>query len=341
VATIIFLLTAIGALSIWRLKVRNKNLKQECGDYSNSYRKNESTKRLMIPNSITIGTYNAGLIELQLFGKTVFTFAPHVAQRSLALPNLLKNSGCDVICLQEVFDRSHAEYLQSELMSVYPYQYFPRTYRPKIFDTGLAFLSKYPLQNTEVNFFSDQLLEEKIFAPKGYITARFIAPQFGAVSIVNCHTTAGGSKHHPESSITDSCRQNQLAELAKVSEDSAKYGDVAMIAGDLNCGPEASFENFNALINEGYSDAVAKWYLGKGTAPVTWDPNNPLNVNSPHKTSPPQRIDHILIANSSPKIDVIDVTKIGADATIQVKSSAMITVSDHYGFVVTLSLKAA
>ncbi len=291
----------------------------------------------MIANYITIGTYNAGLIELKLFGKTVFTFAPHVIQRSLALPDFLKNSGCDVICLQEVFDRSHAEYLKSELMSVYPHQYFPRTYRPKIFDTGLAFLSKYPLQNTGVKFFSDQLLEEKLFAPKGYITARLTAPHFGAVSIVNCHTTAGGSKHHPESSISDSCRQKQLTELAKVSKVSSKYGDVAMIVGDLNCGPEASYDNFNALINKGYSDTVANWYSGKELAPVTWDPNNPLNVNSPHKTSPAQRIDHILIANSSPKIDAIDVKKIGADATIEVNSSAMITVSDHYGFVVTFS----
>ncbi len=46
VAISIFLLTLVGALSIWRLIVRNKNLKQERGDYSYSIRKIKVRKSL-------------------------------------------------------------------------------------------------------------------------------------------------------------------------------------------------------------------------------------------------------------------------------------------------------
>jgi endonuclease/exonuclease/phosphatase family metal-dependent hydrolase len=291
----------------------------------------------MTTNSISIGTYNAGLIELRLFGRTLFSFAPYVLQRSIALPKFLMHTGCDVICLQEVFERSHAEYLKEQLASVYPYQYFPRTHRPKVFDTGLALLSKFPIQRTSVKFFSNQLLEEKMLAPKGYITARFSAPDFGTINILNSHTTAGGSKHHPESNTSDACRDKQLNELVNASETAAKSGDITIIAGDLNCGPEASSNNFNTLLRKGFTDSVAGWYLGKGQPPVTWDPVNSLNVDSPHKTSPPQRIDHVLIASSGSKIDILDVKKIGAEASVEITPSSRITISDHYGFVVTLS----
>lgn len=285
-----------------------------------------------------ISTYNAGLIELKLLGKTLFEFAPFVNQRAHGVQGVINSCNSDVVCMQEVFSKTHAKAITKATEWKFPYQLFPRTLRPKVLGSGLGILSKYPIMHARTVFFDSQLIEERLFAPKGYMTVLIDVPEFGLVEIHNTHTTAGGSKHHPESKVSDRCREDQLLELLDFANQRDASITTTILAGDLNCGPEASRGNYETLLARGCLDAN-KVARGEDTAPVTWDPNNFLNISSPHKTSPAQRIDHILTFNSKASIPTF-AEMIGTAATVRICDDLIVTPSDHYGVSVSLQREA-
>jgi sphingomyelin phosphodiesterase 2 len=291
---------------------------------------------------LRIVTYNAGLIQVKALSKVLFEFAPFVDLRAKALPKLLLSLNADIICLQEVFDIKHWEKIQRDTKYVFPFSAYPRSRRPALFNLGVAFLSRIPLDETIFTRFSDQLIEEFMLAPKGAGFVKVRPAKYFDIWIANSHTTAGGSKHHPESKITDQCRAKQLTELSTKIDSLSGSQCGKMIFGDLNCGPEASCENYQLLIDLGYSDSVKSVFDSKGlVAPPTWDPTNTLNVQSPHKTSPKQRIDHALVGRAwTNRLSVENVSIIGMEPTIELSDGKTCTVSDHYGWVVDYVIDA-
>lgn len=285
---------------------------------------------------LRIATYNAGLIQVKALSKVLFEFAPFVDLRAKALPTLLLSLNADIICLQEVFDIKHWEQIQRDTKYVFPFSAYPRSRRPALFNLGVAFLSRIPLHDTLFTRFSDQLVEEFVFAPRGAGFVRVRPSKHFDIWISNSHTTAGGSKHHPESRKTDQCRARQLTELSAKIDSLSGDQCGKMIFGDLNCGPEASLENYRLLADLGFNDSVKSIFDSKGlVAPPTWDPTNSLNMQSPHKTSPKQRIDHALVGDAwTDKLIVENAAIIGMEPIITLSDAQTCTVSDHYGWVV-------
>jgi endonuclease/exonuclease/phosphatase family metal-dependent hydrolase len=272
-------------------------------------------------------------------GITLFEFAPHVELRAARIPQTIIDSLADIVCLQEVFSRRHLQRIVNELSATHPYWSAPRSWRPKLFGSGLAIFSRYPVIQSAFHWFRDQLPEEAIFAPRAYLAATIETAGIGRIEIVNCHTTAGGPRHHPESETADHCRANQLDEVMDYIKQRDSSVMHSLIAGDLNCGPEASPENFNKLLSGGFADLFAA-ARGSTALPVTWDPQNSLNVSSPHKTSPPQRIDHVLSYSRSDLL-AVEGRLFGIEPCVELGDRRPVTPSDHYGVVVGIKINHA
>jgi endonuclease/exonuclease/phosphatase family metal-dependent hydrolase len=289
---------------------------------------------------ISIATFNAGLIQLKIGGRVLFEFAPYVDDRAEALPDLLLSLDVDLICLQEVFTEKHWKAVVSRLSSKFPFAHRANARRPQLFDLGLGLLSRYPIANAREYLFTAQLADEWLVAPRGMQVATIELPYQKSIVVANCHTTAGGIFSHPESKKANFCRASQLQQL--VTSSAELSGFATFVVGDLNCGPEASPANYESLLQAaGYRDLVAEWFnqAGVDCPPVTWDPANSLNAASPHKNSPPQRIDHILCREKScSSLTPKDVALFGTDPTVHVASGQKVTISDHYGFLATFNL---
>lgn len=285
--------------------------------------------------SISICSYNTGLLRVQLFGCKLFEFSKHVERRATQIADTILEDAPDIICFQEIFSKRHFERIENSLRRTHPYSTNGRSFRPKFVGSGLAIFSRFEIIYTSHHWYKHQLLDEFFFAPKAYLTATIDIPHYGLVEIINTHTTAGGSRHHPESKIVDLRRAAQLSEVADfaLQRDTSVFH--SLLIGDLNCGPEASRGNYEELLAVGFSDLVVAAH-GKECPPITWNPVNSLNVSSPHRTSPPQRIDHIL-SISSGTVKSFDYRLIGTAETVRVDDNFSCTPSDHYGVQLSLN----
>jgi hypothetical protein len=70
----------------------------------------------------------------------------------------------------------------------------------------------------------------------------------------------------------------------------------------------------------------------------TWDIKNPLNMNSPHATSPSQRIDHVVLPpKTRHKLSFEDARIVFQEKVVDIKSEKeKVTASDHHGLLVVL-----
>jgi endonuclease/exonuclease/phosphatase family metal-dependent hydrolase len=277
-----------------------------------------------------IATYNLGLLDIQFFGKTVFEFAPFTRIRAKSIPQALVGLNCDVLCVQELYHAEDASAITLALAKNLPFSICSKTSRsPLKLGHGLAIFSKHPIQDTNSVQFKTQLLDEQLIGPKGFLYANIQSPKFGELGIATLHTTAGGFFHHPESKKANRCRHNQLVELTTFIQ---SKNALTFMAGDFNCGPEVSQQNFETVLGSGFNrlDSCA---IRCDDGP-TWDPQNSLNISSPHKTSPPQRIDHVLATEAlSSKLLVESAARIFTETTL-IKNHSH-TLSDHYGLLVT------
>ncbi len=66
----------------------------------------------------------------------------------------------------------------------------------------------------------------------------------------------------------------------------------------------------------------------------TWDPKNPLNINGIHAHCPPQSIDHIM----TNMIVTSKSQQCFEDPVVEVKNREKVTLSDHYGVQILLSI---
>jgi endonuclease/exonuclease/phosphatase family metal-dependent hydrolase len=275
---------------------------------------------------IRITTYNVGLLDAWVFGKKIFEFAPHTRARAKRLPVGLASFESDLLFLQELYHPADVERVSSKLSSSHPYSFHAAPAGSKFtLGHGLSVFSRFPLRNMENNRFERQLIDEGIIGPKGFISGTVVTQDFGEISFANAHTTAGGFFEHPESARTDSVRFSQLQQIAnKLSIRS----NPCIVAGDLNCGPNVSSSVFSRFLQLGL--ARPEQFCVDHSDEPTWDPLNPLNAESPHKTSPPQRIDHLLL--SQPLLDNVSV-----EGVKRVFTESLIfehgthTLSDHYG----------
>lgn len=276
-------------------------------------------------------TLNAGLLQLRLFGLSVYCPAPWVAERAQALPSLLLRESADVVLLQEVFDRRHRASLRRVLSDAYPFIVDDeRGGRPSLLGCGLLVFSRFPVRGADLREFSDAHRSERWIRPPAALIVE-IESSLGEMTLANVHATSGGTSG-PETPDVEDLRSNEFRELA--SWMSATTTPTKAIVGDLNAGPEASPRNYDEILREGFTDPVIEAY-GSERAFVSWTPSNPLNSDGPHGSCPAQRVDHFLLHPAS----TVVTRTIGValdDESVDVDRGEGVTVSDHYAVVVEL-----
>lgn len=252
-------------------------------------------------------------------------------ERLPGIANAVLTSGADVVLLQEVFARRHAEAL-TELLSVeYPYHARHESQRWIGVGHGLLSLSKYKLRESEFVPFRATLSRERLLFHRGFHVMDLQVPVVGCevVRIVNLHVTSGRGLG-PESAAANRMRDTQLGEVHAA----VKAGTVpSLVCGDFNAGPEASAENYEHFLSLGYEDAVVAG-CRHGRPGPTWIPGNALV--SGFTDSPPQRIDHVLLdSRATSCYAVTDSQRVFGEATVSA-GGHRVTLSDHYGVLVEL-----
>lgn len=287
--------------------------------------------RIMI-KPITILTFNAGLLDINLFGLSFFKPAAYIEKRTEAIAKQLKDSNADIIALQEVYLRKHHRYFIEELEEVYPYHAYPEMQRFN-WGSGLMTFSKFPMIEWNFTPFVELgTVDEKIFTKRGMLNASVKICGSVSINIVNIHLTSGGVFHQMDDKKIEQKRSKQIEEVLRVANETKTEG--VIILGDFNLGPRVSTKNYEEVLHYGFKD-VYDVYCRAHQLPgeVTWDITNPLIVNQFGVGS--NRLDHIMIKKEH--WNVLDADVVFKEPIVSI-GNKKVTLSDHYGLEATLKL---
>lgn len=298
-------------------------------------------------------TYNVGLNSVTMCGLSVFGNPPYGKERLQYQQEALLKSGADIIALQECFFEKDIQALRQALKDVYPHAAWERKTHCCLqncfsgisnstfpFSNGLVLFSKYPIISFELEVLKGQSFIEWAVKPICNMNAIVEVPSVGKVVVVNMHTTINiPAKATGE--VAERMREGNLQQALAFCQ---LAGGPAVIMGDYNCGPEASKGNYEFMSANGYRDAFLDDAEAVGRRfRYTWDPQNYLNRIGPHSSAAPQRIDHVFL--SPAMAQACDNARTSAEIVLTEEvvpvGDKMATLSDHYGLLVTLQLKAA
>ena len=284
-------------------------------------------------STISLTTFNVGLLSIRFLGKTWVEPTPYIEERLSRLPEALLSTGADVIALQEIYEEPHRVHLSRALKEHYPHIKYHRAKSFARKENGLMFISKWPILSSKFFIYRNRPLDERIVMRKGALGVEIGWGEEGnRCWLWNTHTTAGGMMYHPESPKVDVMRDKQIRQLLDAAR---QCSEQTIILGDLNTGPGVSDGNYRKLLAGGYVDAYEQVH-GADDENVTWAPENPLNADGPHRTSPPQRIDHVLLSKEMfQALEVEEARIVFTEAIVPVEQSKQ-TLSDHYGLYVRL-----
>ncbi len=288
--------------------------------------------------SVSLLTLNCGLLRIGALGRALLEPAPFIAPRLAALPAALRDVDADIIALQEIYKVSHKRAVMKALADRWPHADFPRGRPPHKLDSGLLVLSRFPIADARFHPFKEAPRDEKFFVHRGVFETTHETPEFGPLRLLSFHTTAGGTRHDPESAEADAFRARQIDAILDLADDGAPHS-TAVLIGDLNAGPPVSMGNYRQVLARGYADLFAA-SVGEAAAAgaVTWDSQQPLNKRGPHSHQRPQRIDHIFLKRERlARWRVAEARIVLTEPVVSVPGVGNVTVADHYGVFVRLA----
>lgn len=244
-----------------------------------------------------------------LFGGMVKTNA----ERVKALVQILKDSGVDVACLQEVSDLKDAYAIYEKMKPFYADFYFNMGASPFILvnPSGLMVFSKTPIDNPYFESFSN-IPGTELMVNKGF----FIGTTKG-ITFVNTHLSPSQNDLAPTAAEmqTRKKEQERICEVAlrafqatgkpvvvlldaNLQKDSAEYKDGPLFTGSIVSNPEISCET-QYLVDRNYNHAkgslqnlIIDYVLGlfgkvklKSTTVPMFDPQKPDEAFSDHNGS--------------------------------------------------------
>ena len=289
-----------------------------------------------LDGSFKLITFNIGLLDLRVVGKTMFKPTEYIEQRAQVIPEQLLAHDADVIALQEIYDKKHIDFFINELQQAYPFYFFQHNSHIKL-NNGLMIFSKYPFVSTDGESQSDKgPIDEWFIADRGLLSAVVKLNDQTNLAIVNLHATSGGTLNRQDSDNVNASRQMQLEQALKLAMKSKT--EYQIILGDVNAGPEISQVNYKYLLENDFTDAYAKFSKqNRIPAKATWDGANPLNSMRGYTAKDAQRIDHIYL---SKKLDAItqlkSVERVFDENVISVDGKSY-PLSDHYGVEMVIS----
>lgn len=288
--------------------------------------------------SVSLLTLNCGLLRIGALGRALLEPAPFIAPRLAALPAALRGVDADIIALQEIYKVSHKRAVMKALADRWPHADFPRGRPPLKLDSGLLVLSRFPITTARFHPFKDAPRDERFFVHRGAFTTVHETPGFGSLRLLSFHTTAGGTRHDPESAEADAIRARQIDAILDLA-DAGPANCATVLIGDLNAGPPVSMDNYRQVLARGYADLLAET-VGEAEAAraVTWDSQQPLNKRGPHNHQRPQRIDHVFLKRERLAAwRVADARIVLTEPIVAVPGEGKVTVADHYGVYVRLA----
>ena len=280
--------------------------------------------------SFKLITYNIGLLDLRVVGRSMFKPTEFIEPRAQVIPKELLARDADVIALQEIYDKKHINFFIKELQEVYPYYFFQHNSHIKL-NNGLMIFSKYPFVSTKGESQADKgPIDEWFMADRGIISTVINVKNDINLAIVNLHATSGGTLHKQDDDSINFSRQMQMEQALKLAI--ASKTNYQIILGDVNAGPEISQMNYKYLLENDFTDAYAKYASLKGiSAKPTWDGANPLNSMRGYTAKDAQRIDHIYLSRRLTSMSrIVGVERVfdGNMVTVDGKDYPL---SDHYG----------
>lgn len=215
---------------------------------------------------LTILSLNAGLLEYRLGGLTWYRNPPftkrrlyHIARKAVCVIGRpcflasLRDSGCDFVALQEVYEEWQADYLIESLRVTFPFVARRTSGGALSLHNGLMLLSRFPILRTAFHPFDSVTAIERIFGSKGMLEATVEIPTVGQVTFVNIHLASGAVD--PESTSLEALRNEEIEEVLNVCQLAASRGEVPIIVGDLNAAPNLCPSNYRKLCETGWRDA--------------------------------------------------------------------------------------
>ena len=265
-------------------------------------------------------TFNTGLLELSV-GKLSFDVVPYVEERAELLPQYLRDTEADVICLQEIFRLEDMERLRV-LLDVYPYMHVS-DHKNIMKRNGLCILSKHPFTvQKEIKFKAAGV--EKLVT-KGAVKIQITEGKYQGVEVINTHFPYGGFGSYSQTLPRTVRRRNKNINHLhkKIHSDHV----TTILTGDFNFGPRVAPENFHLLTSLGYEE------ISNGD--ITWDVENPLNLMFPASVS--ETIDHIFINKKRDyEFSVLERARIFDEPILIKKESVFL--SDHFGLLCDIEL---
>ncbi len=287
--------------------------------------------------AVSLLTLNCGLLRIGALGRVLLEPAPFIAERLAALPAALRGVDADIVALQEIYKTAHKREVMKALADRWPHAAFPRGRPPHKIDSGLLVLSRFPMPAARFHPFKDAPRDEKFFVHRGAFETVHETPGFGSLRLLSFHTTAGGTRHDPESATADAIRARQIDAILDLAE-RGPADSAAVLIGDLNAGPPVSMDNYRQVTARGYADLFAEGAGEAAASAVTWDSQQPLNKRGPHNHQRPQRIDHIFLKRERlARWRVAEARIVLTEPVVAVPGGERVTVADHYGVFVRLA----
>ena len=287
--------------------------------------------------SLKIITYNIGLLDIRVFGRSMFKPTEFIKQRAQLIPQQLLNRDADVIALQEIYEKHHINYFISQLKASYPYYYFQHK-SPLKLNNGLMVFSKYPFLSTHGESQVEKgPIDEWFIADRGLLSTIIKLNENTTVNLVNMHATSGGTLTAQDTDKMNTMRQRQMQQALKLA--TSANTDYQIIVGDFNAGPNISAVNYQFLIDNGFTDAYASYSEQTGIAvKPTWYGDNALNALRGYTDQDAQRIDHLYLSKAlTDNSKLLMVERIFDQNKITVNGNAY-PLSDHYGVEMALEV---
>ena len=269
----------------------------------------------------------AGLLDVSIWAQTAA-----IDQRLEALPRAIQAQDIDIVCLQEVFETYHRDYLRDSLKAVYPYAALNPSRICLGVNDGLMIFSRFPIIEGGFERFKNGPWEERHLMARGTQWVHVDVPWGDPVVIVNSHLTAAVTFRNQYSPDAAKLRRAQIIELLDLINRVADPRRVILV-GDMNCGQTHSAEEYQMILDAGYVDGfMAAPGHPTGETAVTFDSiHNPLNEKFKPTIDPPERLDHFFVKINSDLVAThADIVLRDACVLSAAGGGALVPISDHY-----------
>lgn len=233
-------------------------------------------------------------------------------QRSPLIGRALRNSGADIILLQEAFTLAFRDQMRKMLASTHPYS-------ESLPQGGLLIFSRYPLRPLKAVLFKECAWAD-CFADKGATISEVQLPSRKKLQVGTTHLQAGD---FPK------IRLSQLVQSHQLYESFAQAGVPQIFGGDFNIDANTG-EEFHLLISQ----------MGMGQTRLSSElrVSNAINIrcfDTRGGDTRNQHIDHLLLnpRGSSAKFEFMKIT-----VYTSLLGSETCDLSDHHAIMGTLTL---